>query len=325
MIRNTIGLIRYNKTYCTLIATMILASYSVTIVQEINDTEPYPDYYENIIPMKMDCSYEMESRGFLKYWMNCFSYEYVGHDRIIPIIASISIVYFTYVLANTITNNRIIGLISMGAVSVNPLLTMFDSSPTYDQVWAALFLFSVFLLYKKPVIGIVSFPLSIISKVLAVAYLPGMILNILIDNRIKHRKKILLSTIPIAITSVFVLFYFGVGNTIGLYPERLLDGFLRIFESIWTIFPVVIGAIVVDRFFMSKEKPQGKKVVLVWIACILLTTPMIYLFTESQYQFGYRFVPFAVFFSIYLGMVCVQLGNFITETRLRKQSLKSIL
>jgi len=123
MIRNTITVIKNNKTYCTLIATMILAAYSVNIVKEIDDAEPYPDYWENIIPMKMLCDYNIVNqkyifedgqlvyknvveRGFLKYWMNCFSYQYVGNDRILPIIFSVTIVYLVYVLANQIRHGK---------------------------------------------------------------------------------------------------------------------------------------------------------------------------------------------------------------------------
>ena len=323
--RNTISQIRANKTYCTLIATAILASYSVTIVQELNDTEPYPDYYENIIEMKMECNYDIETRGFLKYWTNCFSFDFVGNDRVIPIIASVVLVYLTYILANTITGDRVIGLIAMGAVSINPLLTVFDSSPTYDQVWASLFLLSVFLLYKKSSLWIPSIILSIMNKILAVAYVPGIILNIIIDKRISNRKQIITGLAITLLVGGAAVYYLGVGNTIGIYPQRLLDGFLRIFESIWTIFPVVIGSIVIDRFFMPKQRPEGKNVIIIWMAWILFTTPLIYLFTESQYQFGYRFAPFAAFFSIYLGIVCVQVGKFIVEAKIRKQSLKSVL
>lgn len=341
MYRNTINTIRHNKTYCTLIATMILASYSLNLVKEIDDTDPYPDYWENIIPMKMKCDYsishmklvfengsltyqKVNERGFLKYWANCFSYQYLGNDRILPIVFSVVIVYLTYVLANQITGNRIIGLISMAAISLNPMLTKFDSSPTYDQMWSMFFLLSLVLIYKKPLLGIVSFPLSVISKILAVAYMPGIFLHIIIDKKIRHRKAMIVSAIILGGIGVISLAFFGVGNKIGMYPERLLDGFLSIFENIWPVFPVIIGCIVIDRFFMPKERPEGKRIVLVWLAWILTTTPLIYLFTAGQLQFGYRFVPFAVFLSIYLGIVCVQLGNFIVETRLRKQSLKSV-
>lgn len=303
---------------------MILAAYSVNLVQEINDVEPYPDYYANIIGMKMYCDYDIDTRGFLKYWANCFSYQYIGHDRIIPIMASISIVYLVYVLANTITNNRIIGLISMAVMTQNQLLTKFDSSPTYDQVWVVFLLLSIILLYKKPILGLFTFPISIASKILAVGYLPAMFANVIMDKR-TNRKVNLIWLSAVSIIGIATISFLSVGSYIGFYPERLLDGFLRIFESVWPIFPVIIGTIVIDRFFMPKEKIDGKKIVLVWIAWILLTTPLIYLFTEGQLQFGYRFVPFAAFFSIYFGMTCIQLGNFITEVKLRKQSLKRVL
>lgn len=323
MIRSTLSIIRYNKTYCTLIATIILAAYAVNLVPEMDKQDQYPDYFRNILPLKMQCDYEFDTRGFLKYWANCFSYQYIGHDKIIPIISSVAVVYLTYVLANTITNNRMIGLIAMGAMTVNPLLTKFDSSPTYDQLWVAFFLLSIFLLYKKPVIGFLSYPLSIISKILSAAYLPGIILTIFVDKRLQN-KKVIVGICTMSAVGIAAVIYQGTGSVIGIYPDRLLDGFLRIFESIWAIFPFVIGMIVIDRFFMPKEKPDGKMTVIVWMVWILLTTPMIYLFTKEQMQFGYRFVPFASFFSIYVGIVLVQLGNFVTEARLRKQSLKSI-
>ena len=338
MYRQTITTVKHNKTYCTLIATMILAAYSVNLVKEIDDTEPYVDYYNNILPLKMKCDYEilrtwdrngtvetLLQRGFLKYWSNCFSYQVIGNDRIIPIISSVVIVYLTYVLANSITNNRIIGLISMGTMSINPLLTKFDSSPTYDQLWVALFMISIVLLYKKPLIGLITYPFSIFAKILAAGYIPGLILHIIIEKKIKNRKKILVSLGILSAFGLVGLVIFGVGSAIEIHPERLLDGFLRIFESVWAVFPVIMGVIILDRFFMPKDIPNGKKIILVWITWILLTTPLIYLFTPEQLQFGYRFVPFAVFFSMYIGIVAVQLGNFVTERRLRHTSFKRVL
>lgn len=341
MYRQTVNTIANNKTYCTIIATMILAAYSVNIIQELDDAEPYPDYYANILPMKMKCDYssktyyknidgeiksvEMFQRGFLKYWMNCFSYQYINNDRVIPVMASVAIVYLVYVLSNNITNNRIISLIAMGAMTQNPLLTKFDSSPTYDQVWVCLFLLSIVLLYRKPILGLLAFPLSVLSKILAAGYIPGLILHVYLDKKMKNRRAILGGLGCLSVFGILGIMYFGVGDSIEVHPERLLDGFLRIFESIWPIFPLVIGTIVMDRFFMPKQKTEGKNIVIVWMVWILITTPIIYLLTPNQLQFGYRFVPFAAFFSMYLGITLVQIGNFIVETRLRKQSLKSVL
>lgn len=303
---------------------MILASYSISIIKELDDIEQYPDYYANIISLKMKCDYSVNhttdalQRGFLKYWMNCFSYQYVGNDRVIPVIASIIIVYLTYIIANLITKDRIIGLISMGATSINPLLTKFDSSPTYDQVWVAFFMLSIVLLYKKPIIGILAYPVSIMFKILAAGYIPGLLFHVYADKTMKNRKKILIGLGGLSMVGILGVVYFGVGDVIEFHPERILDGFLRIFENIWPVFPAIIGAIVIDRFFMPKNKPEGKRIVLIWLAWILITTPLIYILTPNQMQFGYRFVPFVVFLSVYIGIVMTQLGNFITETRLSK-------
>lgn len=323
MIREFIPMVRHTNLGIIL-AALIIGSYAVSLVKEFSYQEEYPDYYANILPMKLKCDYEINTRGFLKYWSNCFSYQFIGNDKVIPIISSIACVYLVYALANAITRDRLIGLIAMGVMTYNPLLIRFDSSATYDQLWAALFLFSVLLFYKKPVMGIMTFPISIAAKILAVCFAPGMIANIILDKRIKNKK------IPLAVCGIgiilggSVILMFGVGSELGIYPERLLDGLLSIFENIWPVFPLLIGGIVIDRFFTPKTTDPSKRIIVVWMGIILLSTPLLYLFTEEQLQFGYRFVPFGAFLSIYIGVITIQFGNFIVESRLKKQSLKTI-
>lgn len=58
---------------------------------------------------------------------------------------------------------------------------------------------------------------------------------------------------------------------------------------------------------------------IVWILNSFATTPLIFLFT-NQFQFVYRFVPLAVFMSIFIGIVIIEMGNFIKEYLMNRGS-----
>lgn len=318
--RQLVSELRHNKRISSVFVAVILGTYAFTLVGELDDPEPYPDFEYNVLFSAFQCDpegFRIDSgilyRNFIKDWLNCFSFQVLHNWKVIPMLSSIAVVYLVYQLGYSITRDRMIGIIAMAAMVYNPLLTQWDTSQTYDQAWAAFFLLSVVLLYRLPLSSPLVYPLAIASKIYAVGLLPPYLYNI-VKGDIKKRNKVLILASLLILLGMSAVAILGIGNSIGFYPERLLDGLVNIFENLWMVFPAIIGLWQADRFFKSKITIPGKNVILAYMGWIMLSIPLVYLFSQ-QYMFGYRFVPFAAFLSVYAGMVLVQVGNWIMEKK----------
>ena len=309
--------IRNKKQVAWVFLAIILASYSIPLVQELDDIEPYPDYY-NYIPLYITCDptqiidlEEPIEKSSLRDWGNCFSHKVLGNDRILPFLVSISLVYLVYLLGHYITNDRIIGLISSLAFSINPLFTTYDTSPTYNQTWAFFIILSVVLLYKKSIIAPLVYPLAIFSKILAFSYLPVFVYTILSEPT-KHKKLTFVITTLLVAVGVIAVIVQGFGSELSFNPERLVDGSLQVLIHLMLLLPILAVFALFMIMFKSKTKITGTKIVYAWMVWILLTTPLLYVFTQD-FQFSYRYVPFAAFMSVFIGISMVNFGNKVIE------------
>ena len=319
--------IRNKKWVAWLFLAVILASYAIPLVQELDDKEPYPDYvgiaegYINCDSTLLIDIGDVIRRNFLREWFNCFSYKVLGNDRVMSFAFSIGLVYLVYLLGHYITNDRIIGLISSATLSINPLLTTYDTSPTYDQGWAFLVILSVVLLYKKSIIAPFVYLLSIMAKIMAIGYLPVFVYHI-ISEPIKHKKLTLGITAFLVISSVVLIMVSDITTNIGFHPERLIDGSLQLLIHLMVLLPILGVFVLFMIIFKAKTKIIGTRIVYIWMIWILLNTPLLYVFS-IDFQFSYRYVSFAAFMSIFIGISIVNFGNKVVEM-LPKQKVKEI-
>lgn len=318
--RQLIALVRANeKKMAWIFLGMILSQYAFSLAPELNEAEPYPDYYMYLVPFYETCSLDRFEhfhdqkpyRNFLKSWLNCASY-HLGNDRILPVLFSIGCVYLTYLLGHSMSKDRIIGLIAAAALALNPLLTKFDSSPTYDQAWAFFFLLSMVLLFRMPKLSPLAYPLAIFSKVYAVGFLPLYLYTAYRHG--KQRRFVMAATAGVVLVGISSVLILGVGTELGFHPDRLEESGERIFEVIWIVLPILVLFFGLDMIFKGHYN-EARGTVLLWLVWIMLTIPLVYVFS-MQWMFGYRFVPFAAFLSIYVGMTAVKVANVLLAAKL---------
>lgn len=261
------------------------------------------------------------TRDPLKWWLNCLSYQATGTPKFIPIIFNVGIIPLAYLLAVALTRDKLIGLIAVTALLVNPIFTRFENSGTYDQVWSFLLLFSVYLFYKFKKNGdwsFVSLFASLAAKGIGILYLPVWFYTLYKSEK-PRLAKVVLGGIVIAglvVLAILVKTDFALGGHIGFHPENIQLAISQNIKMLWEILPVLIIAIGINRLFNPKNKVPNKNITALWMLSAFMTTPIIYLFSD-QLAFVYRFMPFLVFMSIYLGMVIVDAGNYIIERKLR--------
>jgi hypothetical protein len=323
-------MIRANeKKIAWIILAMILGQYSFQLIQEWNDTETYEDYAMYLIPFYERCTltkfehFEENNGGIyrnsLKSWLNCLGYQAFTNDRILPSLFSLGCVYLVYLLGHSMSKDRIVGLIAASALMTSPLLTKFDTSPTYDQAWAFFFLLSMVLLYRMPKASPLVYPLAIFSKVYSIAFIPMYAYTAYKNGR--DLRWILGGVIILGFVGSVIALTLGVGTPLGFHPERFTESGLRIFEVLWPVLPVFALFFGLDVIFKGRYN-ESRNLVLLWLFGIMMTIPVVYVFS-NQWMFGYRFVPFAAFLGIYVGMTMTKLGSIFLQYKLRVPNHKT--
>lgn len=322
-ILNIINEIRHHPWLTTVLVALIIGSNAWTMVSFVNVHDPHPDYWQIYIqssycdPLEYPkhISSEKPIRNPLKWWVHCVSYQYTGSVKTIPMIFNIGVMPLVYLLGYRLTNDRLIGLISLVAFINNPLYRDWYTSATYDQIWSFFVLLSVLLMYRTR-FSILPFGIGILAKGVTYLYFPAWLYTLYQIRRKKLEIIIILSIIGmIAIASHYTINI--VGNDIGFFPERWEDAVYRNISVLWQVIPILALFIVLNRNFIPKNKVINQNIAWVWMLVSILQNPLVYFFT-LQDTYSYRYVPLAAFLSIFIGMTLVNIGNWYQERQLAR-------
>lgn len=300
--------------------SVLIGVEAVQLVPSMTSHETYPDYWYAVIPSVYHCDPldPDHTRNFLVWSLRCLSFELTGYSNFIPLIFNIGIMPMTYLVGSTITKDRLIGFISIVVLINLPLYNDWSSSGTYDMTWAFFVLLSVFFIYKsREWSGLLSIFVGIAAKTMTIQYLPVLFYS---AYQNKSKGVIIGGVIGIVLLGLLVSDNpeILVGNSIGFYPEHWEQAVFRNISLLWQVIPMIMGLAVIYAGFKG-QSPKGMRDVAIWMGWIILTTPIIHLFTE-QLTFTYRFVVFGVFLSVFAGQVLTRLGNWYVQIQLNKQS-----
>jgi hypothetical protein len=253
-------------------------------ISQVSNFEPHVNYF------------------FLKASMVLF-----GNYKVIPFLASISLLLTTYFLTKKITQKRFAAIIAVIVLLQSNLFLTYNTSVAYSNFWILFYLLSLYLVYRFWPLSPISYLISIPAKALTVAFLPMSIYFILRSNISKKSKIIVASStviiivmIGIAATSTslgeaaqerFDVKEFQMGFTSFSYQLRL-DGLILLF-----MIPLISGL-----FILSRYEVKHAESIMILIAGMLIITPMLTGFTNQTNQ-PYRFMPLVVFFAIGVGVL----------------------
>jgi len=254
-------------------------------LDQINSFEPHVQYF------------------FLKSSIVLF-----GNDRVIPLLASVSLLVVTYFLTKTITQKRFAGIISVVILMQSNLFLIYDTTVSYTNFWILFYLLSLYLVYRFWPLSPVSYLLSIPSKALTAAFLP-MSLYFILRSNISRKQKMITAGITAGIILAggaasiggfsatqgteeeFDAKEFWMGFTSFSYQLRF-DGLIMLF-----MIPLMVGL-----FLVSRSGIKHGESIMVFISGMLLIAPILTGFTNQTNQ-PYRFVPLVVFFAIGVGVL----------------------
>ena len=227
--------------------------------------------------------------------------------KILPFVASILVILFTYLLTVQITEKRFAGIIAILVLIQSHTFLRFDTVAVYENFWVLFYLLSIYVIKKQWILSPIFYILSFFTKAFVAPYFI-MTLFFAARTSISTKKKVaLLVSYFIIIGIVIVVVYSG--NTIypdvvKIDPSKFFIGLATFgpllrydFFLLFTFLPIVVGLA-----FMTKNNLKEIDTILFLILGTLIAGPILIVFTNFYEILPYRYIPLIVFFSIGVGL-----------------------
>jgi len=305
-----------SKRTTIIIVVIILIFYIGFSVNElsINEDGQWSDYevlkkaLEIWPSTESDDIYVQEQNSrYVRMSLLVSSLEIFQNIKILPFVASISLLVVTFFITYQISHKRFSGIIAMLILLQSHTFLHFDTVAVYENFWILFFLLSLYLINRKWQLSSTLYLLAIFSKAFIFVFFPSTIFYIC-RAKISSKKKIwAICSYVGAILVILAVFSFGNSiyndiitisdsefflalNTLG-YTLRY-DVFI-----ILSILPITVGL-----FFTSRRGVLQADSILVLILTSLLAGPFISMITEFYFVLPYRFLPLIVFVAIGIGV-----------------------
>ena len=314
---NKIRSFEITKKQSLIAGLAILIIYIIVASPElsINEITQWADYGILITGLETfpetnsgDFSIDEQNSRFIRMILLGFSQDYLGNIKIIPFVASISVVALVGLITVDISHRRIAGLIAMIILLQSYTFLEYDTVAVYENLWVMFFLLSIYTIQKRWYLSGITYLLSVFTKAFST---PFLILNIYYVLRSENTRTTKIRTlISYVIMIVIMIGLLSVVNTV--YGNIILVDFDRFVNSfadfssqmrydsflLVMILPVTIGL-----FFTARKGLRHADSMLFFIPSLLLFGSLLALITDSYVTLPYRFIPFIAFFSISTSLI----------------------
>ncbi len=294
------------------VVVIIIGIYITVSVGELFNGEFLIDFYlrvkDNVENYDVTNIGDTGITKHLLYFLISSSMYIFDNYKVIPFIASISLLVLTYFFTFEITQKRFAGIVAIVILLQSKIFLFFDTTVVYPNFWIAFLLLSLYLVYKKWPLSSVSFVAGILSKGMSMIFFPMTLFFIYRASLTKQKKiRLSISYAAIVVLGVTILFLmdFNLGN-------ELRPAFFHEFKShdFWGGFSTVSSTLRIDGPFLlfllpltvglfvaSRKGVLHADSIMFFILTMLLYAPLLAAFTWHQHE-PYRFVPLMVFFAI---------------------------
>jgi len=296
---------------------VILAVYVGLSTPELflNEGDLWNDYTAVLLPgleiwpsgESDDVYIKEQNTRYVRMFLLDISLDIFQNIKLLPFIASILVVVFTYLITVQFCQKRFAGIIAVIVLLQTYTFLKFDTTAVYENFWVLFFLISLYVIEKKWFLSPIFYILAFYTK----AYVaPFFLLTLFTTYRsqVSRRTKIaiLISYIIIVSAAIAIIF---LGDTV--YPDvievnssKFILGFQVIIAQlrfdlffIMTLLPVTVGLM-----FLSKNKLKHADTIMILIFGTIIASPILVTFSYHYEILPYRFTPLLVFFSIGVGM-----------------------
>ena len=300
--------IEISRKQAFIVLLVLLIIYAAASAGELSKEETLKDYQgvkDRLESWSPDQITNFEPH--VKYFFLKSSMILFGNYKVIPLIASISLLITTYFLTKTITKKRFAGIISVIVLMQSSVFLAYDTSVAYDNFWILFYLLSLYAVYRFWPLSPVSYLLSIFSKVLTTAFLP-MSIYFILKSSLSMKQKILTVGIITGIILAGVVASAGISSGEAAQETFNSKEFWMGFTSfanqlrfdglvMLLMIPLIVGLFIASRYGVK----HGESI-MIFIAGMLLIAPILTGFTNQTNQ-PYRFVPLVVFFAVGVGVL----------------------
>ncbi len=254
-----------------------------------------------------DIYVQEQNDRYVRMFLLDVSLDIFQNIKLLPFIASILVVVFTYLVTVQFCQKRFAGIIAVIVLLQSYTFLKFDTVAVYENFWVLFFLISLYVIEKKWFLSPVFYILAFYTK----AYVAPFFLMTLFTtyrSQISRRTKIgILISYVILVSAAIALIFLGdtvYPDVIDVNYSKFILGFQVIIAQlrfdlffIMTLLPVTVGLM-----FLSKNKLKHADSILILIFGTIIASPILVAFTYHYEILPYRFIPLLVFFSIGVGM-----------------------
>ena len=306
-----------SKRITVILGIIIFVFYIGFSVNElsINEDGQFPDDYDILITAlqiwpstESDDIYVQEQNSrYVRMVLLGTSLEIFQNIKILPFVASISLLIVTFFLTYQISHKRFSGIVALLIILQSHTFLFFDTVAVYENFWILFFLISLYLINRKWQLSSILYLLALFSKAFIFVFFLSTIFYIY-RARISSRKKIwAMCSYGGVILIILAVFSFGdsvYGDIINISDSEFFLalntlGYTLRYDVfiILSLLPVTIGL-----FFTSRRGFLQADSILVLILASLLAGPFISMLTEFYFVLPYRFLPLIVFVAIGIGV-----------------------
>ena len=281
----------------------------------LDESVDWSDYHAVLIPAleiwpfgeATNVYVQEQNDRYVRMFLLDVSLDIFQNIKLLPFVASILVVVFTYLITAQFCQKRFAGLISVIVLLQSYTFLRFDTIAVYENFWVLFFLISLYVIEKKWFLSPVFYILAFYTK----AYVAPFFLMILFTtyrSRISTRTKIAILISYVVVVSISIAIVY-LGDTV--YPDviqvnsnKFMLGFQVIVSQLRfdLFFIMMLLPITVGLLFLSKNKLKHADSILILIFGTIIASPILVTFTYHYEILPYRFVPLLVFFSIAVGM-----------------------
>ena len=309
-----------SKRITVILGIIIFVFYIGFSVNElsINEEGQFPDY--NILKTALqiwpstesdDIYVQEQNSRYVRMLLLVSSIEIFQNIKILPFVASISLLIVTFFLTYQISHKRFSGIVALLIILQSHTFLFFDTVAVYENFWILFFLISLYLINRKWQLSPILYLLALFSKAFIFVFFLSTIFYIY-RARISSRKKIwAMCSYGGVILIILTVFSFGdsvYGDIINISDSEFFLalntlGYTLRYDVfiILSLLPVTIGL-----FFTSRRGFLQADSILVLILASLLAGPFISMLTGFYLQqvliLPYRLLPLIVFVAIGIGV-----------------------
>ena len=301
-----------SKKNSFVILIIILSIYVVVTVNELSiyELNQYGDFLVLENAVKIWPEQESENKYLseqldrhVRMALLVASEEIFNNIKIIPYLASIFLLITTYFLTVKLSEKNFTGLIAVILILQSSTFYVYDTIAVYENFWVLFYVFSIYLIFKKPKFSSIFFILSIFSKAIFVLWLPISILVTLLSDIPKNKKIFVIITHVLVIIISVIIFQYSdavYGNVVDIEVSEFWIGFTTLASNLRfdIVLLLLLLPVSVGLFIKARMGSKNSISLLVLISGTILVTPILEMITDYYFVYPYRYVPLVVFFAI---------------------------